>query len=179
MPTPEEIADETAGQIVDLDPALPEARQMILAAIERALASVPVPGGLSEERLKEIAAQAAEGRVRSAHPTMAAMAPLNARETIGLLHEQVRELLAERARLVRALHDCGQDGSAQVWAKGYEAGKAAGRVEGFREGASAQHRADAQYANEEAASFIEGEAGHAAAADVAYAVHEAPLVEPE
>lgn len=93
----------------------------VLQALRRAAVLPPVDSGLSAERLAEM--QAEDGRW-SAPPVDAAAG-----------HR--RMLLAHVAFLTRLLHDCAADGTAQVW----QAGREAGRVEGFREGAEAQRDA--------------------------------------
>lgn len=82
---------------------------LFLAAVERALREVPVPTPLSAERLAEIAENDKE--------------PYPATHSAQTAHDR-RALLADNAHLRRALYDCGQDGTAAVWASGYEAGKA-------------------------------------------------------
>lgn len=84
-----------------------EVAKIVLAAIERALREVPVPGGLSAERLAQLWERAER------LPSVAADA-----------RERYRDLRLHVEHLTRALHDCGQDGSAAQYAAGYEAGKA-------------------------------------------------------
>lgn len=84
---------------------------LVLAAVERALREAPIPGGLSAERVAEIDAAHRAAASRSQAGVVA--------EVIGKV---IGDLLADNAHLRRALHDCGQDGSAKVWAGGYEAG---------------------------------------------------------
>lgn len=82
------------------------------AAIEEALQTVPVPGPVGDEYL----AHAREWfKVDLGLPD----AQLTHSELIAC------KLFAHIAHLSRALHDCGQDGSAAIYTAGYEAGKAA------------------------------------------------------
>jgi hypothetical protein len=122
-------ADEGAARLRD---KLAASHQ---AAVERALCECPVPGGLGGERLAEM---------REEFGAMEAPGGISQR-----LVRQCRDLLAHIEHLTRALHDCGQDGTASVWAAGYEAGRAAGLAEGLRRGAGEQWRSDLRAVTEE------------------------------
>lgn len=136
----------------------------VLAAIDRALCEVPVPGGLSAERLAEIRR---EGRRRVG---------------TGMDDDRtdVEALLDHVAHLTRALHDCGQDGSAKVWAAGYEAGAALTErllreawLAGFGVGASLQKGIDVAAADAEAERWHEPGAGLADPNGAAWNVRQA------
>jgi hypothetical protein len=102
----------TAGQREDLRDAVADA---FLAAVQRALASAPVPGGLCEGRLAEIREMA--DPVVLVTPKGWAMGEEEA--------AMIRDLLRHVDHLTRALTDCGADGTAKTWSSGYEAGRAA------------------------------------------------------
>jgi hypothetical protein len=104
----------TAGQREDLRDAVAAA---VLAAVQRALASAPVPGGLSEGRLAEI---------RDWHARRSIESPALHPKTL----QRMADLLAHVEHLTRALTDCGADGTAKIWSSGYGAGYPAGRAEG-------------------------------------------------
>lgn len=103
-----------AGQADAADAAPMRARvaALVLAAIERYERNVPVPAPLSAERLAEI---------RSVYKTAA-----DYPETCMGYDEHVLDLLAHVDHLTRALHDCGQDGTAKIWAAAFEAGEESG-----------------------------------------------------
>lgn len=79
------------------------------AAIKEALQTVPVPSPISAERLAWIVQQAAVYQA----------------EGSGRVAGELIDAVAHIAHLSRALHDCGQDGSAAIYTAGYEAGKKA------------------------------------------------------
>lgn len=142
---------------VALDRCRKDLAAVIRAALDRLLAP-PCPTGITAERLAEI---------RNADDT---------NNQLGCVGHR-RDLLAELDFVYRLLLDA-EDGVA-AYRAGVKAGEREGFARGWEQGAKAQHRDDVQHANEEAATFAEGEAGHAAAAaDVAYAVEDAPLVVP-
>lgn len=146
-------------------------REVILGAIERFAREVPVPGGLSAERVAKV--KEILGRHGGSTLDGAAI------ELLSLAYE----LFGDNAHLRRALHDCGQDGSAAQWAAGYGAGREAGMREkaagvwlaGFHAGRAGQKHADVAAA--EAAAQERAAAGPAAP-EVAAAVRLADRVEP-
>jgi hypothetical protein len=85
---------------------------IIADAIEQAFQRVPVPGPVSEERLAEVRRNNEE--------------TLRYRKEKGTESWQEEadrtDLLAHIDHLTRVLHDCGQDGTAEVWSAGYRAG---------------------------------------------------------
>lgn len=148
----------------------------VLAAIERALASAPVPGGLGEERLAEIRRCVREDSITIGRGRPAVLS----RKEVARLAE---DLLAHVEHLTRALYDCGADGSSAVWSAGYEAGRRAAEEEvrrawaaGFGVGASAPLGADVRAADAELAHW--GDAGHESAWHVRLAVLAAPAARP-
>lgn len=110
--------------------------EMVLAAIEQALAQVPVPGPVSEERLAVI---------RKVDASLGELPPLSDNDTENELYyaERVlkhhrRDCLQHIAHLARVLQDCAADGLTGAWQAGYQAG----HVAGWREGAEQQRGND-------------------------------------
>jgi hypothetical protein len=107
----------TAGQREDLRDAVADA---FLAAVQRALASAPVPGGLSEEEFPRIL-----GVMMALDDAAPVDASILLPDQVREVRDALRDVIEDNNHLRRALHDCGQDGTAKVWSSGYEAGRAA------------------------------------------------------